>query len=96
MAKDQREATHLSIDFWQPYHSQTLTPEDAREIVDNVSGFFGVLVEWKRKAEGDGSVDEHERKEDVPETASGESKALERENCLPETGRNEWKLRRHS
>ncbi len=36
-----------TIEFWQPRTSRTLTREDAREIVYNLSGFFAVLREWQ-------------------------------------------------
>lgn len=42
---------HRTIEFWQPHYRQTLTPEDAREIVENVSGSFGILAEWEAKSQ---------------------------------------------
>ena len=33
---------------WQPRVGRDLTDEDARQIMHNVSGFFGVLAEWSR------------------------------------------------
>jgi hypothetical protein len=36
--------------FWQPRTSYELTEEDAREMVDNVAGFFCLLAEWDRQA----------------------------------------------
>lgn len=35
-----------TIAVWQPYSDRPLSREDAREIVENVSGFFRVLLEW--------------------------------------------------
>jgi uncharacterized protein len=32
-----------TIRFWQPRTSRQLTPEDARQMVENVTGFFTVL-----------------------------------------------------
>ena len=36
---------------WEPRIGRDLTDEDARQIMHNVTGFFGVLAEWSR-AEG--------------------------------------------
>jgi hypothetical protein len=33
---------------WQPRLRRDLTDEDARQIMHNVTGFFGVLAEWSR------------------------------------------------
>jgi hypothetical protein len=33
---------------WQPCLGCELTNEDARQIMHNVTGFFGVLAEWSR------------------------------------------------
>jgi hypothetical protein len=33
---------------WQPRLGRDLTDEDARQIMHNVTGFFGVLAEWSR------------------------------------------------
>ena len=33
---------------WQPRFTRTLTDEDARQIAENVTGFFEVLAEWSR------------------------------------------------
>jgi len=37
-----------TIAIWQPRAKRTLTREDAREIIENVTGFFAVLREWDR------------------------------------------------
>jgi hypothetical protein len=34
--------------IWQPRLGRDLTDGDARQIVHNVAGFFGVLAEWSR------------------------------------------------
>ena len=36
-----------TITFWQPRAQRTLTHEDAREIVENLTGFFAILREWQ-------------------------------------------------
>ena len=33
---------------WQPRLGRNLSRDEARQIADNVSGFFAVLVEWSR------------------------------------------------
>lgn len=37
-----------ALTFWQPRSSRALKPEDGREILDNLNGFFSVLAEWHR------------------------------------------------
>jgi hypothetical protein len=32
--------------FWQPRTCRDLTDEDARQVAENVTGFFSVLAEW--------------------------------------------------
>lgn len=46
-----REPLRGTIEVWQPRSKKHLTPEDAREIISNASGFFNVLAEWDRAAE---------------------------------------------
>jgi hypothetical protein len=36
-----------TIEFWQPSAGRDLTHEDAREIVENMTGFFAVLRQWR-------------------------------------------------
>jgi hypothetical protein len=33
---------------WQPRLGRDLTDEDARQIAQNFTGFFGILAEWSR------------------------------------------------
>ena len=35
-------------EVWQPRLGRDLSPEDARQIAENVTGFFSVLAEWSR------------------------------------------------
>jgi hypothetical protein len=37
-----------ALTFWQPRSSRFLKPEDGREILDNLKGFFSILAEWQR------------------------------------------------
>jgi hypothetical protein len=35
-------------EVWQPRLGRDLSPEDARQIAANVTGFFSLLAEWSR------------------------------------------------
>lgn len=35
-----------TLEVWQPLTSRPLNNEDARQIAENVSGFFRILLEW--------------------------------------------------
>ncbi len=37
-----------TIETWQSRHDRDLSREDARQIVENVTGFFSILAEWSR------------------------------------------------
>jgi hypothetical protein len=37
-----------TISLWQPRLRRDLSCEDARQIVENVTGFFSILHEWAR------------------------------------------------
>lgn len=41
------EAIRQTIETWQPYYARHLSPEDAREILENTIGFFRILREWQ-------------------------------------------------
>ena len=40
--------TDRTRQIWQPRLGRDLSREDARQIVENLTGFFGVLAEWSR------------------------------------------------
>ena len=42
------ELIERTREVWQPRLGRDLSPEDARQIVANVTGFFSVLAEWSR------------------------------------------------
>ena len=46
LAPESRLLIDDTLDVWQPYTSRRLTREDARQIAENVCGFFKVLLEW--------------------------------------------------
>ena len=35
-----------TLELWQPRSSKALSEEDARQIAENVTGFFRILMEW--------------------------------------------------
>ena len=37
-----------TLKVWQPRTGRNLTDEDARQIAENVTGFFAILAEWSR------------------------------------------------
>lgn len=37
-----------TLEVWQPRLRRNLTPDDARQITANVTGFFTVLAEWSQ------------------------------------------------
>jgi hypothetical protein len=37
-----------TIGIWQKRAKRQLTPEDGREIIENMTGFFRILQEWDR------------------------------------------------
>jgi hypothetical protein len=48
-AAPEREQLARTIDVWDLRSSRPLTDEDARQISENLVGFFRVLIEWKAK-----------------------------------------------
>jgi hypothetical protein len=42
------ELSGRTREVWQPRLGRDLSPEDARQIAANVTGFFSVLAEWSR------------------------------------------------
>ncbi len=43
------ELIQYTIRVWEPRLGRKLTEEDARQILENVVGFFRVLLDWDRK-----------------------------------------------
>lgn len=44
-----KKAINRTIKAWQPFYKKKLTEEDAREIIENVGGYFNVLHEWDKE-----------------------------------------------
>jgi len=45
-----REFKQRTFELWQPRASRKLTEEDAREMTENMDGFFRLLAEWDSAA----------------------------------------------
>jgi hypothetical protein len=43
-----------TLELWSRRSARPLTEEDGREIAENMSGFFRVLLEWKAKKRAPG------------------------------------------
>ena len=50
-----QQLTEDAIAVWQPRLRRRVTKEDAREIAENITGFFTILAEWSRQEGRDGS-----------------------------------------
>ncbi len=48
MKKESTAFLKKTIKVWQPYYKRRLTLEDARQIQENVTGFFNILLEWEK------------------------------------------------
>ena len=55
MRMTKQELIEHTIAVWQPRIGHRLSREDAREITENITGFFTILAEWSRKDERDRS-----------------------------------------
>jgi len=53
-----------TVELWQPRSRRALSREDARQMVENVTGFFVVLAEWSR-AEATPSAKDQEDESDT-------------------------------
>jgi hypothetical protein len=47
MKKSNDNLIHRTLEVWQPRNAQRLSDEDARAILENVKGFFTLLLEWE-------------------------------------------------
>jgi len=43
-----------TLEIWSRRSTRPLTEEDAREIAENMTGFFRILLEWKAKKRAPG------------------------------------------
>ena len=47
MKKSDDNLIERTLEVWQPRNAQRLSDEDARAILENVKGFFTLLLEWE-------------------------------------------------
>ena len=47
MKKTEDNLIDRTLEVWQPRNAQRLSDEDARAILENVKGFFTLLLEWE-------------------------------------------------
>jgi hypothetical protein len=47
MKEDKNKLVARTIDVWKRRVNEPLSPEDATLLIENVSGFFTVLLEWE-------------------------------------------------
>jgi hypothetical protein len=75
-----------TVRLWQPRLGRTLRREDARQIVENVTGFFATLAKWSR-AEMSAAVNDNNLRpkasEKEDEKRSGEIEQGERGRSRP-------------
>jgi len=45
-----------TIKFWQPRMQRELSQEDARQITENINGFYRLLLEWDTQRRGHDSI----------------------------------------
>jgi hypothetical protein len=50
-----------TIGLWQSRYRRTLSHEDIRQIVENVTGFFSILHDWSRAEKPPRAKDNRER-----------------------------------
>lgn len=57
--KPKADLIKKTIQVWQPLSEKKLNEEDAREIIENITGFFSTLKKWddkeKEKLEDEGN-----------------------------------------
>jgi hypothetical protein len=46
VTSDSERFVNETLEVWRPYADGPLTPGDAREIIKNIDGFFGILARW--------------------------------------------------
>ena len=51
MKKSEDNLIDRTLEVWQPRNAQRLSDEDARAILENVTGFFTLLLEWETNEE---------------------------------------------
>ena len=49
MEESKRQLLEQTKQFWQARTRKPLSDEDAREMIENITGFFKILIEWDEK-----------------------------------------------
>lgn len=65
MEKTKEDFIYETLKLWQSRTPRQLDREDARQISENIAGFFGLLLEWENA----------ERQSSIPTTDASLSKA---------------------
>ena len=55
MRMTKQQLTEHTVAVWQPRLRRCLSNEDAREIAENMNGFFNILAEWSHREERESS-----------------------------------------
>ncbi len=50
MEDSKRQLIEETKRFWQARTGESISDEDARQMIENITGFFKVLIEWDEKA----------------------------------------------
>jgi chemotaxis regulatin CheY-phosphate phosphatase CheZ len=58
MEDSKRELIEETKRFWQARTGKPISDEDAREMIENITGFFKILIEWDKKAKNQPSSPE--------------------------------------
>ena len=63
MKKTEDNLIDRTLEVWQPRNANRLSDEDARAILENVKGFFTLLLEWEtneqQQKKGGGQDESH-------------------------------------
>lgn len=51
MISTETDINKITISFWEKRTGREYSSEDAREMIENISGFIHLLDEWDRKAQ---------------------------------------------
>ena len=60
------DVVKATLQFWQSRAPKPLGQEDAREIAENLVGFFRVLAEWDAKERSSESADDNNGVSELP------------------------------
>ena len=50
MEESKRQFLERTKQFWQARTGKPLSDEDAREMIENITGFFKILMRWDQEA----------------------------------------------